>query len=312
MNQEDDLYNIDATSEPDKSLVVQQNALTEKQVETASKQIELRSKLLTIALKAVKPHDLQDFDGKPYLEGEGAARIMAVIRGFKVGEAKFNIENIHPHYFVECNIPMEFMDATTVAIGDCSTADPFFTGRDGQSGQYKKHLDRTGSDTMAARLILGDAKKKARENAISRGVTELLGLKGLSWSDLEALGFRRTEAGASVAFKKGSQGAELKVLTVSELNLLAKGSVANLRGFFVSARNRKGTNKAGKAYEVTSYQITDNHSTINISKYGPDKLFTPGAEVFAEKVVVDEYQGTKQFLAESIEITEPLEPGSNN
>ena len=158
--------------------------LSEIYIENAAKQIEFRARLIQTALKALKPHDIQDFDGKPYIEGEGAARIMSVIRGFKVGEAKFVIETIHPHYFVETSIPMEFMGATTVALGDCSTADPFFCGKDGKSGQYKKHLDRTGSEAMSARLILGDAKKKARENAISRGVTELLGLKGLSWTIL--------------------------------------------------------------------------------------------------------------------------------
>jgi hypothetical protein len=154
--------------------------LTEKYVEAASRQIDLRKKLLALALKALKPHDLQDFDGKPYLEGEGAARIMAVVRGFKVGAAVFNLEQIMPHFFVECSIPMEFMGATTVAIGDCSTQDSFFTGKEGNGGRFKKYIDQTGSETMAARLLLGDAKKKARENAISRGVSELLGIKGLT------------------------------------------------------------------------------------------------------------------------------------
>jgi len=111
----------------------QETMLTKEFVEQAGKQIELRSKLLILGLKALKLHDFQDFDGKPYLEGEGAARIMAVVRGFKVGEAKFVVENITPHYFVECGIPMEFMGATTVAIGDCSTADGFFTGKEGNA-----------------------------------------------------------------------------------------------------------------------------------------------------------------------------------
>jgi hypothetical protein len=204
MNEQTEVQEVEATAQeaPQVPVILENDGLmlTQGFVDKAGKQIELRAQLIRTALKAVRPHDFQDFDGKPYLEGEGAARIMAVVRGFKVGEAKFNIEQIFPHYFIECQIPIEFMGATTVALGDCSTADPFFCGKAGDGGIFKRHLDRTGSDAMAARLVLGDAKKKARENALSRGVSELLGLKGLSWKDLEQLGFKRTEAGASIQF----------------------------------------------------------------------------------------------------------------
>lgn len=273
--------------------------LSEKFVEGASKQIELRSKLLATALKALKPHDIQDFEGKPYIEGEGAARIMAVIRGFKVSEPKFATEHIHPHYFIECSIPMEFMGATTVAIGDCSTADVFFTGRDGKSGRYGKYLEQTGSETMASRLLLGDAKKKARENAISRGVTELLGLKGLSWEDLEKLGFSRSGAGSNISFRKGSQGGEVKTVTVSQASALGIGSVINLKGFLKEEKQGVvGDNKT-----ITRYEITDNVKTIKVSKWGsPTPGILIGQEVFCGNVKVNEFKGEKQFTAESVEL----------
>lgn len=297
----------------DERNILAPNSLSENFVEAAGKQIELRARLLQTALKALKPHDIQDFDGKPYLEGEGAARIMAVVRGFKVGEAKFHIDQIHPHFFIECNIPMEFMGATTVAIGDCSTADPFFTGRDGQSGQYKKHLDRTGSEAMAGRLIVGDAKKKARENAISRGVTELLGLKGLSWPDLEKLGFSRTEAGSSVSFKKGSQGGEVKTISVSDALQTAKGSIVNIKGFLTETKVKTGKAKNGKDYSITGYQLSDKANSIWVQKFGEPIPLKAGGEVYAEKVMVSEYQGTKQFMAENLSNLENIggEPSGN-
>ena len=277
--------------------------LNEKFVETAGKQIELRQKLLMTGLKALKVHDFQDFDGKPYLEGEGAARIMAVVRGFKVGEAKFTVEIMLPHYFIECAIPMEFMGATTVAIGDCSTADPFFTGRDGQSGQYKRHLDRTGSETMAARLILGDAKKKARENCISRGVSELLGIKGLTWEDLQALGFNRTKAGSSVTFKKGSSGAEAKNLTVTDAIKAAKGSVINVTGTLQDAKERSFKKKDGTAGDVTDYIFADEKSKMKISAWGKCiENLKSGDKVFAAEVSVGEYQGTAQYTTKEVSV----------
>jgi len=283
--------------------------LTEKYVETAGRQIELRSKLLMTALKALKPHDFQDFEGKPYLEGEGAARIMAVVRGFKVGEAKFKIENIAPHYFIECEIPMEWMGQTTVALGDCSTADPFFTGKAGNGGIFKKHLDRTGSETMAARLVLGDAKKKARENAISRGVSELLGIKGLSWDDLASFGFRRTEAGSSIQFRQGSQGGEIQTLQPSEALLAKAGSIIHIVGIL---EDFEETQVGKDKKDITKYFIRDfiGEMKITVKKWG--RLHTgleQGQKVFCEKTQVAEYKGSKQFLA--TEIT-PVESEAEN
>jgi len=275
--------------------------LTEKDVETAGRQVELHSKLLMTALKALKPHDFQDFEGKPYLEGEGAARIMAVVRGFKVGEAKFKIENIAPHYFIECEIPMEWRGQTTVALGDCSTADPFFTGKAGNGGVFKKHLDRTGSETMAARLVLGDAKKKARENAISRGVSELLGIKGLSWDDLAALGFRRAEAGSSIQFRQGSQGGEIRTLQPSEALTIKAGSVIHIVGILVDFE----TTQVGKSKkDITAHIIKDLIGDVKITVKRWGKLHSglkQNQKVFCSKCQVADFRGSKQFLAESIE-----------
>lgn len=282
--------------------------LTERYVEEAGKQIALRSKLLMTALKALKPHDLQDFDGKPYLEGEGAARIMAVIRGFKVGEAKFTVEQIAPHYFVECAIPIEFKGATTVAIGDCSTQDSFFTGKDGQSGRYGKYVTQTGSEVMATRLLLGDAKKKARENAISRGVSELLGIKGLSWQDLEQLGLKRGEAGASISFKTGSQGGEIKTLSVTGAKILAKGSVVNIQGQLVNAKERSIS--GGKT--ITDYYLTEGNIQIRISKWGSCvEGLKANDPIFASEVTIGEYNGTPTYLAREISRVESGVPNGN-
>jgi hypothetical protein len=278
--------------------------LTKEYVETAGRQIELRSKLLMTALKALKPHDFQDFDGKPYLEGEGAARIMAVVRGFSVGEAKFKIEHIAPHYFIECEIPMEWKGQSTVALGDCSTADPFFTGREGNAGVFKKHLDRTGSDTMAARLVLGDAKKKARENAISRGVSELLGIKGLSWDDLAEFGFKRGTAGSSVQFKHSSQGGAIQTLNPSQALTTKAGSIIHIVGIL---QDFEETQVGKDKKDITAYLIKDfiGDSKVTVKKWG---RLSAGLEqnqkVFCEQCKVGEFRGSKQFLAAEITPTE--------
>lgn len=303
MSEEKNEIELSETVEQEKNNgIINAGMLTEKHLEIAEKQIELRAKFLKLALKSVRPHDFQDFGGRPYLEGEGAARIMSVIRGFKVGEPRFAIELMHPHYFIECFIPIEFMGASTVALGDCSTADVFFTGKDGNGGRYKKFIDQTTSEIMAARLLLGDAKKKARENAISRGVTELLGLKGLTWDDLQSLGFSRRDAGVSIDFKKGAQGGDIKTLTMIDALMLQAGSAFNIKGTLKDAKVRTVKRKDGNQVPVTDYFILEGTKEMKICAWGDCvEGLKIGDTVYFEKVTVSEYQGALQYMASSVE-----------
>ena len=304
---------IELEPEPqESSLVKAETNINERFVEESAKQVELRSKLLAIALKALKAHDIQNFDGKPYIEGEGAERIMAVVRGFKVSEPKFIIEQIGNHYFVECQLPVEFMGATTVSLGDCSTADPFFTGKDGKSGQYARHLARTGSDAMACRLILGDAKKKAMMNATSRAVTELLGLKGLSWDDLGKLGFSQAGAQAAgavkVEFKKGSQGGATGTYTVAQAADAPVGAQFDLKGPLLSAELK--TTSGGKKYIL--YTLGNLERKVKITVWGETIAAADGQEVFCKSVKISENKGYKNYNADEVTAAEEApEPGSN-
>lgn len=270
-------------------------------IDRMEKQITFRARLLTTALKAIRPHDFQDFGGKPYLEGEGAARIMAVIRGFKVGEPEFEVVEAESHFFIECMVPMEFNGSTTVAIGDCSTADDFFTGKDGKSGQYGRNLHRTGSEKIAARLVLGNAKKKARENALSRGVSELLGIKGLEWKDLGELGFSRQGAGSTVKFTSGGQGGEVQDATVaSALTDYGVGSKINIVGGVLTDIKEHVSNKGGKETSYTDYTIADGGKDIVVRKFGKAADIANDTKVYCKDVEVQEFRGFRKFLAQEV------------
>ncbi len=280
--------------------------LTDDYVRLVEKQIELRQKLLMTAIKATKKHDWIDFGGKPYLEGEGASRIMAAVRGFKVGEALFQEEKLGDHYFIDCLMQIEWMGQSTVSQGDCSTVDKFFTGAEGDAGILAKEEKRTGSKEIAARLIRGDARKKARENALSRGVTELMGLKGLTWDDLKELGYGAEQAGAKVEFKTGSQGGKTGNLKIVEALQATVGSIINVQGKIANVTERKVKTKNGDS-PITDYLLIepDNNATIKVSCWGT-KL--PGAEkdkwLHCEKVSVTEYQNRLQFSAKEVSVVE--------
>jgi len=272
--------------------------LTPEYVDAVGRQVELRARLIQMALKALKPHDIQDFGGKPYIEGEGAERIMSAIGGFKVGPPVFSIERMDPHYFITCQLTVEFHGTTITEIGDCSTCDPFFTGAKGDSGKLANYKSLTGgNEIMAARMLVADAQKKARQNAISRAVTGLLGLRGLSWADLEALGFSRTAAGSNVKFKNGSQGGAVKTVTVEEFSSLPVGAVFNIRGKLISKETKEVA--GGKKKTNCKVEIGPGMTT-GIQKWGEVDETLVGSPIFCEKVKVGEYNGTKQYMAESI------------
>lgn len=278
--------------------------LTEDYVRLVERQIELRSKLLMTAVKATKPHDWVDFGGKPYLEGEGGWRIMSAVRGFKVGETIFSgdKEQIDGHYYVEAATEVEWMGQTTIGLGDCSTIDSFFTGKDGDAGKLAAETKRTGNAQIAARLILGDAKKKARENSISRAVTELMGLKGLKWEDLAELGYGASTAGAKVEFKTGSQGGQTGTYTVTRALQATKGSKFNLQGQIVSFQERTPKTKI-----LTDYTLSEpgTDSTVKVTCWGnATEGAANGRWLYCENVVVDEYQGRVQYQAKSVSIVE--------
>ncbi len=276
--------------------------LTDEYVKNVERQIELRRKLLMTIVKATREHDWIDFDGKPYLEGEGAYSGMAAVRGFVIRETVYSEEFTEGHYFLEALTPMEWMGQSTVGYGDCNTADSFFTGRDGKGGKLAKETERTGSHDIAVRIVKEDAKKKARENSISRGFMELTGLKGVTWGDLEELGYTPKGAGAKVEFKKGSQGGDTGTITILQALQAPKGSVFNLRGQIANVQER-----TPKTRTLTDYQLIEagDDETIKVTVWGnavPGAV--KGAWLYCDRVAVDEYQGRPQFQAKAVSIVE--------
>ena len=126
----------------------------------------------------------------------------------------------------------------------------------------------------------------------------------MSWDDFALLGFTRGQAGAKVNFKQGSQGAEIKTLTVREGLQATKGSVLNIRGEAVDCKERTVKTQKGMT-PITDYTFADGSDKIKISKWGTTiEGLREGLICFAEKVTVGEYQGAKQFLATEITIVE--------
>ncbi len=164
----------------------------------AEKRIEAVKKIKTMALRLTNSHDWTDQGGKPYLQVSGSekvARLFGISWRF-IGDIQRKDEE-GGHFSFE--VPMEFVmvGASVEFRGSRSSKDPFFS---------KKY----GNDIPPSEIDKTDVMKAAITNTIGNGITRLLGIRNLTWNDLEGAGIKQGDVGR-VEYKKEKpeQGASI-------------------------------------------------------------------------------------------------------
>ena len=272
---------------------------------------EARQRMIQTCLKRASNGDFIDFDGKPYLEGEGAMRIASTV-GIHVERPEVTVEWVGDDCFVEAfgEASWPVTGARASAIGDCNTRDKFFSGKDGESATMAKMLESANGDRhIAARMLLGKIKKKAVENWTSRVVCAVMGIKGLTWDDLAGLGFARERAGAGVQYAKGSATAgkttgrgkaqAAPFVQFADIKAQAVGAVVSTAAFCVSGSGRS-VNVKGDQKPIFDVMIRDPKnaavSPIKASLWGNQpEWWSVGCLVDIQKLQVKEYNGQPQY-----------------
>ena len=149
----------------------------------AEKRIEAVKKIKTMALRLTNAHDWTDQGGKPYLQVSGAekiARLFGISWRF-LGDIQRRDEE-SGHFSFE--VPMEFvMSGATVEFrGSRSSKDGFFS-------------KKKGVDIPPSEIDKTDVMKAAITNTIGNGITRLLGIRNLTWEDLQDSGVDVTRIG---------------------------------------------------------------------------------------------------------------------
>lgn len=149
-------------------------------VAMAERRMATQRKLIQVALKITNPGDWVDQQGKAYLVGSGAEKV-ARLFGVKVADVssrKINTEDEKgPFYIYEYTGTFSLPGGVDSirAIGTCSSKDKFFAKRGGQLLPLSE-VDET------------NIMKAANTNMYVRGITQLLGLRNLTWEQLEEAG----------------------------------------------------------------------------------------------------------------------------
>lgn len=148
--------------------------------EVADRRVEAINRIKLAALRTTNANDWVDEGGRPYLQASGAekiARVFGVSWRIEPPQAEF-LPDGHFCYVVHGTFTLG--GASIDAIGYRASNDPFFTVRWDQGG---KKITLSPAD-----VDRGNVMRAAYTNCIINGITRILGIRNLTWSELAPLG----------------------------------------------------------------------------------------------------------------------------
>lgn len=162
--------------------------------EQAEKRIEAVKKIKSLALAVTNANDWTDQNKKPYLQVSGAekvARLFGVNWRIDPPELETHEDG---HFTFTYKGFFEFKGATIEAIGSRCSRDGFFSKRYKWDDKKKKSIPY---DVPPSEVDRGNVKKGAYTNCIGNGVTRLLGIRNMTWDEVEAFSnFKRGDVTA--------------------------------------------------------------------------------------------------------------------
>ena len=164
--------------------------MTEDILAAATRRVAQLDKIITLALKRTNSQDWVDQQGKPYLCASGAEKIARLFgvcwKDVKCEKIISNDEKGQFYYFEYSAVFMLGNDMIT-AVGTCSQKDQFFAMVKGQM-KPASEIDET------------NIRKAAYSNMVVNGVSRILGIRNLTWAELEKANIKRDQA-AKVNYK---------------------------------------------------------------------------------------------------------------
>ncbi len=198
--------------------------------EQAEKRIDAMNKIKRVAIKLTNKHDWTDQGGKPYLQVSGAEKIARMFGiSWRISEPiREDMDGGHFSFTYRGNFSLA--GATIDAIGTRSSKDGFFKKYSGKGD------DRV--ELPASEIDRGDVKKSAYTNCIGNGITRLLGIRNLTYEDLQEFAGLTPEMLGRVDYKsRGKANAGIASEGAQEVSTAVE-----------DVRRKDGKTKAGKAY----------------------------------------------------------------
>jgi hypothetical protein len=163
----------------------------------AERRLEKIQKLKMVAMKSTNESDWCDMQGKPYLTSSGAEKV-ARLFGVKISNVKSekiwsDDEKGKFYYYLVTGVASLHGGIDSMeAVGTCSSKDAFFAKA---RGEYKllSEIDET------------NIMKAAYSNFMTNAITRLLGIRNMTWEEINQSGIDSNKV-AKVEYNKGGQG----------------------------------------------------------------------------------------------------------
>jgi hypothetical protein len=238
--------------------------------EQAEKRIDAMHKIKRVALKLTNRHDWTDQNGKPYMQVSGAEKVARLFGiSWQIDEPVLENEE-GGHYSFTYKGYFSLAGATIEAIGTRSSKDGFF----------RKYDYSTGSKTElpASAIDRGDVKKAAYTNLLGNGITRILGLRNLTYEDLQEFAGISKDMIAKVEYK--SKPKDSPKMEDQEREFISE---AQRKRLFAIYRGSGKTDNDMKEYLHNLYELESTKDILkkdyeSICKWAETKDRQPGDE----------------------------------
>jgi hypothetical protein len=167
----------------------------------AEQRIEAIKKIKQVALSVTNAADWTDQQDRPYLQASGSekvANLFDISWGFATPEPVYE-EDRDGHYTYTFRGWMRMGTRTIELEGSRSSRDPFFVQyRYEGEGKDKKRFEIAVEDRNNKR----DVRMAALTNFLGNGITRILGIRNLSWDDLQAFAGIKKDDVRGIQYKK--------------------------------------------------------------------------------------------------------------
>jgi len=254
--------------------------------EQAERRVAAIIKIKKVALMVTNRYDWTNMQDKPYLMTSGSEKIANLFNiSWRIDEPRFEVEE-DGHFTYTFKGEFSLADRTVEVEGSRSSKDPFFKKYDWIEGEDGK---KTKKEKPISAIDKRDVKMAALTNLLGNGISRILGIRNLQWSDLEEF----------ASIKKGDvQGIEYK--TKGEIKEPQKKSSEpdqpgghpdnsisdpQRKRFYAIAKNTKATDDQIKEWLFKEYKIE--HSK-NIPKNLYDEICEKVKRILVEKPPEDD------------------------
>jgi len=230
----------------------------------AEKMFDAVIKIKKTALKATNADDWVDQNGNPYLEGSGAEKIAGLF-----GISWILLNDPQPEFEEDGHFTYTYrgrfsIGGRTIDIdGSRSSKDPFFKKYD-YSGPEKKEKPISAIDKR-------DVKMAALTNLLGNGITRILGIRNLTWEDLQEFAGITKEQVTSIQYKKGGDKPPVTMPQEKKIN----EDQPKEQGDVIVSLVDKVTQSSGKKKDGTDW--------VKYAVWIGDKKYSTFSKTFAEE-----------------------------